>query len=227
MATDLQSAAAARVAAFQIGVAASLVIAAAVLAASADAATSTIGRTWPIAEPDALAEIEAGIARQPASIAPRFGPRSQWSALKAAPLAPAARSQIRYMVPFYTLDFDIRLPGGKVLYPRGFRFNPLAYVSLPQRIVIVHPGDLSWAVKTAALTDWILIAAGQDEAPGGGPDDALSLGERYGRPVFILEERVKQRLGLTAAPVIVRQAGQRLELTEVRLERKPARKAKP
>jgi conjugal transfer pilus assembly protein TraW len=166
-----------------------------------------------------MAEIEAAAAKQPADIAPRFGPRSQWSALKAAPLGVAEKDRVRSVVPFYTLDQEIRLPDGKLLYPKGFTFNPLTYVSLPQRLIIVHPRDLGWALKTAALTDWIILTA-----DGDAKDDALSLGEKHGRALFILEERVKERLGLTVAPVIVRQSGQKFELTEVRLERKGGRK---
>lgn len=211
-----------RVVAFQSGIIAALLAGALLLAATAHAGTSTIGRTWPIAEPDALAEIEARAARQPASIAGQFGPRTGWSALKGAQLGTARTNRVRSVVPFYSLDFDLRLPGGKVLYPRGYTFNPLTYISLPQRLIVVHPADIAWAARTAALTDWILLTAG-----GPKDDDALSLGEKLGRPVFILEERVKQRLGLTVAPVIVRQVGTRLELSEVKLDRSPARKALP
>jgi len=183
---------------------------------------STIGRTWPIAEPDAMAEIEARAAQQPPNMAEKFGPRSGWSALKGATLATAREDRVRHVVPFYTLDTEIRLTDGKLLYPKGFTFNPLTYVSLPQRLVIVHPRDLGWALKTAALTDWIILTGGGDPT-----DDALSLGERHGRALFMLEERVKERLGLTVAPVIVRQDGQRLELTEVRIDRGNPRKANP
>ncbi|ANI79199.1 hypothetical protein EP837_02805 [Sphingobium sp. EP60837] len=177
----------------------------------AQAGTATIGRTWPIAEPDAMAEIEARTAKQPVEIARNFGPRANWSAMQAAALRVATQARTRSVVPFYTLDFDIKLPDGTLLYPKGYTFNPLTYVSLPQRLVIVHPRDLSWAIRTARPGDFILLTAG----------DALSLGERVGRPLFILEERVKERLGLTVAPVIVEQKGQRLMLTEVDLGARP------
>lgn len=202
-----------RVVAFQSGTFLGLLIGALAVASSARADTSSIGRTWPIAEPDAMAEIEAAAARQPANMADRFGPRSGWTALKGATLGIAQHSRVRSVVPFYTLDEEVRLPDGHVLYPKGFTFNPLTYVSLPQRLVIVHPRDLAWALRTAALTDWIILTGGGD-AQG----DALSLGEKHGRALFILEERVKERLGLTVAPVIVRQVGQRLELNEIRLD---------
>lgn len=175
------------------------------------AATATIGRTWPIAEPDAMAEIEARAARQPTDMARNFGPRAAWSAMQAASLGVATQARTRSVVPFYTLDSDIKLPDGTMLYPKGYTFNPLTYVSLPQRLVVVHPRDLSWALRTARPTDFILLTAG----------DALSLGEKVGRPLFILEERVKERLDLTVAPVIVAQQGQRLMLTEVDLGARP------
>ena len=188
--------------------------------AAALANSATIGQTWPIAEPDALAEIEAQAARQPANMAASFGPRSGWSAMQSAPLATVIQDRTRYVVPFYTLDQEIRLPDGRLLYPKGFTFNPLTYVSLPQRLVIVTPRDLPWALDHAALTDFILLASGI-----AGDADAITLGERHGRALFILEDRVKERLGITHAPVIVRQMGQRLELQEVRVGTRAGAKA--
>ncbi|PHP17142.1 conjugal transfer protein TraW [Sphingobium sp. IP1] len=182
----------------------------------AQAGTATIGRTWPIAEPDAMAEIEARAARQPVDMARNFGPRANWSAMQAASLGITTQARTRSVVPFYTLDFDVKLPDGTMLYPKGYTFNPLTYVSLPQRLVVVHPRDLGWAIRTARPTDFILLTAG----------DALALGERVGRPLFILEERVKDRLGLTVAPVVVAQAGQRLLLTEVPPSRQPQQVAR-
>jgi conjugal transfer pilus assembly protein TraW len=181
-------------------------------AASAQAlleSRSTIGRTWPIAEPDALSEIEAKAATLPRDMSKAFGARKNWSALKAAGLAVAPSDRVRSVVPFYTLEFDIRLPEGKTLYPKGYTFNPLTYVRLPQRLVVVHSRDLAWAMRVARPSDFILLAALDGEN-----GDPITLGEKTGRSVYILEERVKERLGLQAAPVIVAQAGQRLVLTE-------------
>lgn len=178
------------------------------LAVAANAATTTIGRTWPIAEPDALSEIEGRATRVP-DMRQAYGPRSGWSAMKAASLGLANADRQRSVVPFYTLDQDIKLPDGRLLYGKGFTFNPLAYVKLPQRLVIVHPAELGWALRTASPADFILLAAGNPGDP-----DAITLGERYGRSIYILEERVKQRLGLTVAPVIVAQSGQKLVLSE-------------
>ena len=101
------------------------------------------------------------------------------------------------------------MPDGKTLYPKGFTFNPLTYVKLPQRLVVVHPRELDWALRNARTSDFILLSA-----LGTQNGDAIDLSEETGRPIYILEERVKQRLGLTVAPVIVEQSGTRLVLTE-------------
>lgn len=207
-----------RVAAWQFGTTMMLVLGAFAIAASARGQTATVGRTWPIAEPDALSEIEARVAQQPQSIAAKFGPREKWTAMQSARLGVAKVDRKRTVVPFHTLDFDIRLPDGKLLYPKGYTFNPLAYVSLPQRLIVVHPRDLNWALSRARPSDWILLAGGQRIAT-----DPVTMGEKVGRPLFILEERVKERLGLTVAPVIVAQVGQKLELSEFAdVPRRPA-----
>ncbi|ODP38831.1 conjugal transfer protein TraW [Sphingomonas turrisvirgatae] len=167
--------------------------------------TSTIGRVWPIAEPDALAEIEAKVATLPKDMSRQFGPRANWSALRAASLGVASVDRTRAVVPFHTLEFDIKLPDGRLIYPKGYSFNPLSYVKLPQRLVVVHPRDLPWALRTARTSDFVIVTAG----------DAIELGERTGRAIYLLEERVKERLGLTVAPVIVAQSGHKLILTEI------------
>ncbi|MDE1917451.1 MAG: conjugal transfer protein TraW [Sphingomonadales bacterium] len=205
---------------FQSATIALLLLASVVVATSAHAQSSTIGRVWPIAEPDAMAEIEAKVRTLPPDMSAKFGPRSTWSAMKAAPLAQATRTLRRSVVPFYTLDSEIRLPDGTLLYPKGYTFNPLSYVTLPQRLVVVHPRDLAWALQEAKPADFILLTGNDGQGP-----DPLTLSERSGRALFILEQRVKERLGLTVAPVIVEQAGQKLELTEVRLDRPLARSA--
>src|SRR3546814_7210977 len=78
-----------RVAAWQFGTSLMLVFGAFVIAATARGQTAAIGRTWAIAEPDALSEIEARVAQQPKSIAGRFGPREKWSAMQSAALGVA------------------------------------------------------------------------------------------------------------------------------------------
>lgn len=203
-----------RVAAWQFGTSLMLVFGAFVIAATARGQTAAVGRTWAIAEPDALSEIEARVAQQPKSIANRFGPREKWSAMQSAPLGVARTNRKRTVVPFHTLEFEVRLSDGKLLYPKGYTFNPLTYVSMPQRLIVVHPRDLEWAIGQARASDWVLLAGGNTEMT-----DPIALGEKVARQLFILEERVRERLDLSVAPAIVAQVGQKLEITEVALAR--------
>ena len=58
----------------------------------------------------------------------------------------ARESQTYYTTGNYTLPFDIPDPRhpGKILYPKGFSFNPLDYVSLPGSLLIIdlsHPEE--------------------------------------------------------------------------------------
>jgi conjugal transfer pilus assembly protein TraW len=187
---------------------AALLLSPAMLVQPAEAATSTIGRTWPIAEPDALSEIEGKVASL-SPMAGKFGPRSNWTAMHSAALGVTRRNAVRDVVPFYTLGDDIRLPDGRILYPKGFAFNPLTYVRLPQRLIVVHAGEIGWALDEARPTDWILLASGSAPSP-----DPIALSQKVGRPIFILEDAVRQRLGLTVAPVIIAQTGTKLVLDE-------------
>lgn len=187
---------------------AALLLSPAMLVQPAEAATSTIGRTWPIVEPDALSEIEGKVASLP-PMAGKFGPRSDWTAMRSAALGVTRRNAVRSVVPFHTLADDIRLPDGRILYPKGFTFNPLTYVRLPQRLIVVHAGEVGWALDEARPTDWILLASGSSPSP-----DPIALSQKVGRPIFILEDAVRQRLGLTVAPVIISQAGTKLVLDE-------------
>lgn len=181
-----------------------LIVSVASTAVSSASANPPIGQTWPIIEPDALTEIE-GKASHLAPIAKSIGSRAHWSAMTGATLGIAQTDRVRTVVPFYTLDHELRLPDGRLLYPKGFTFNPLSYVRLSQRLIIVAPHDLDWALSQAKPTDWILLTGG----------DPIALGDKAGRTLFLLEPQVKARLGLTVAPVIVRQIGQRFELSEV------------
>src|SRR3546814_14591249 len=92
----------------------------------------------------------------------------------------------RSVVPFHTLDFEVRLDDGKLLYPNGYTFNPLTYVSMPQRLIVVHSRDLHWALGHARESDWRLLAGVCPEMT-----DPTALAETFAGLLFILQERGK------------------------------------
>src|SRR3546814_15626645 len=97
-----------RVAAWQFGTSLMPVFGAFVIAATARGQTAAAGRTWAIAEPDALSELEARVAQQPKSTAGRFGPREKWSAMRSAALCVARANRTASLAPFPPLAFEVR-----------------------------------------------------------------------------------------------------------------------
>ena len=165
--------------------------------------SAVVGAVFPIAEKDALEEIEERAAAAEMSI-DRFGDSDTWSATRSLLLPRTQVTTTRQVVPFYTLDFDIPDGRGGVLYPRGFTFNPLEYAALPGRIIIVHEEHLAWARSLATDRDMILLSGG----------NALKASNSGGDSIFILEEQLAARLDVSSAPVVVSQRGAQLLLHE-------------
>ena len=104
-----------------------------------------IGATYPVVERDALAEIEE--RAKAVDWGKAFDPKRTREKIQnyrpeEMEALPAAKKDRVFQVDVsYTLDFDIRDGRGGILYPRGFSFNPLAYVFLPNVLVVIDGVD--------------------------------------------------------------------------------------
>ncbi len=167
----------------------------------------TVGQTYPILEPDALAEIKARATeinwQQELDTA-----KIAWSAKQGLPLARAPADRTRQVIPYYTLEFDIRDQTGQLIYPKGFQFNPLDHITLPYRIVVIETQDLDWAQARLRQTDMVILTHGDFERAS----QALE------RPTFLLDERTRTRLSIEFVPSIVEQSGRVLLINEYRRE---------
>ncbi|MDM2765715.1 MULTISPECIES: TraU family protein [Citrobacter] len=177
----------------------------AVLSFSATASTvgNTIGQVYDIAEPDALAEIEQRVKAVDWTKELNKN-RDSWGAFKGIPLPYAKETRTRTYVPFYTSVIDVPDKNGRILYPKGYTFNPLQFVHLPQRIVVISPGQEDWLKENVTDTDMVLYTHG----------DVLTKGESIGRPAFILDANLQHRLDIKVTPSIVRQEGAHLIIDE-------------
>lgn len=173
----------------------------------------TAGRVYPIVEPDALAEIEAR-ARG-----------ADWQSIldkeKPEDFRPAnlirlqrARHERSFLVDMtYTLDFDIPDGKGGVLYPRGYRFNPLDYVPFNQTLVILDgddPAQVAWLMASPLVEEpntVILLSQG-----------AFSqVGKKLGRAVFYADRRIVERFNLAAVPSVITRRGRLMEVKEIEI----------
>lgn len=113
--------------------------------------------------------------------------------------------------PSITLKREILDASGKVLYPKGHRFNPLTVTQLSHPLLFfdgLEESHLNWARKEAQDAKWILVS--------GSP---LDLSEKEGREVFFDQGGgLVQEFGIHALPAKISQQGMHLLVEEIALE---------
>ncbi len=179
------------------------------------------GLTYPIKEPDALTEIEEKAKKvdwtevfsekKMKTLVEEYKPEG----LVALPRASHSR---RYQVDLtYTVKDDILDGKGNLVYPRGYAFNPLDFVSFPNTLVVLDgddPTQLEWFTASNYLKDvkvTLLITNGSYSK--------ISL--RLDRPVYYLNQQIMDRFKLKAVPVVIQQAGRFMEIEEVVVKNHP------
>ena len=115
----------------------------------------------------------------------------------------------------HTLEQDLVDAQGTILYPRGFTFNPLRYVSLTGALVVIDgsdPEQVAWFKGSpygANRRALLLLSGGL----------AATLRDELRRPVAYLTEDIAQRLQLQAVPSVVIEQENQLVIREVSLGR--------
>lgn len=174
----------------------------------------TFGMTYRIAERDALAEIEER-ARQvdwhkvldKQKVENFQGPPDR------VRLPRAKRNRSFPVDMTYTTEIDVPDGKGGILYPKGYTFNPLDYVTYSKTLVVIDGTDAD-QVKWFAASEYdkrldvtLLLT--------GGSFGAVS--KKISRPLFYADRKIVERLKLQAVPSVVRQKGRIMEVTEVKL----------
>ena len=115
----------------------------------------------------------------------------------------------------HTLEQDLVDTQGTILYPAGFTFNPMRYVSLSGALVVIDgsdPEQVAWFKGSpygANRRALLLLSGGL----------AAALRDELRRPVAYLTEDIAQRLQLRAVPSVVVERDNQLEIREVSLGR--------
>ena len=195
----------------------------AVLFAAGTAAAKDLGvrgETWPIAEPDLLAEIEARLAEMQRTgeidrLQSEARSRARLQLEEPEPvagLAPARKQRTRLFDPSIAVERDIRAADGNLIVRAGTRVNPLATHPLTRDLLFIdgrRQEEVAWALGRVRAGDRpakIVLLAGRP----------LDLARRRRTPVFFDQGgRLAARFGLDRTPVLVEQAGSQLRITEV------------
>ena len=205
--------------AFPTMLAAALLLATALPSAASARDLGVRGATWPVAEPDLLAQIEARLIEMERSGAlarleeeARANARRKLEEPDPLPgIAPAARQRSRLWDPAITVARDIRAADGAPIAAAGTRVNPLERMTLARDLLFVdgrREAEIAWALSRDRPAKIVLLA--------GRP---LDLMRRHGRAFYFDQGgRLAARLGLRFTPSLVEQAGTRLRVTEVPVE---------
>jgi len=173
----------------------------------------TVGQIYPIAECDALTEIETRAKEiNWRSILDKEKPEDfRPSNLVPLPRAQHERSFLVDMT--YTLEFDVPDGRGGNLYSRGYRFNPLDYVPFNQTLVVLNgddPEQVGWLMSSSFLSEpgsQILLTQGSFSR----------VGKQLGRAVFYADRRILERFNLAAVPSVISRKGRLMEVKEIEI----------
>ena len=181
------------------------------------------GATWPVAEPDLLAQIEARLVEMERSgelarLETQARERSRMKLEEPDPvprIAPAVEELSRLFDPATTVVRDIRTPDGILIAAAGTRVNPLERIVLARDLLFVdgrREAEIAWALareEESGRASKIVLLAGRP----------LDLMRRHRRPFFFDQGgRLAARFGLRLTPSLVVQDGAQLRIYEIPVE---------
>ena len=175
----------------------------------------TAGTVYSIIEPDLLAELRQYALTHTPSPEKQQQERAHYQPkdLRRLPKATADRSFEVDMT--YTLTHEVTDGSGHVLYPRGFKVNPLQYVNFTGGLVVIDgsdPRQVEWFEKSPYYPNKLailLISGGY----------AFELTSTLKRPVYYLTGEIADRFRLAAVPSIVVRKGNGMSVREVKIEK--------
>jgi len=126
-------------------------------------------------------------------------------------LEPAQKDRVFNPDMSYTLDKDIADAEGKIIYKKGFTFNPLEYTKLSYGIVVINGKnreEVEWFKNSKyanTIAYRLLITDGS----------YYDLIKELNQQVFYCLPEITQRFKLEHTPSIVVQKGNKMEVTEL------------
>lgn len=162
------------------------------------------GTTYQIIEPDLLLEIQ------------QKAQQVNWQKLQKdikltqdiAHLPIATQDKSYYHTPIAVLPFEVKDQDGKILYPQGFKFNPLKYISLANELIVLgsanHLQRVSRLSDVVSLDDTLLISN----------MDTRVFIQQTGKHAFLLTQEAAKRLGIKRVPAVISQQGDSLLIQE-------------
>lgn len=169
------------------------------------AEVATIGQTYKIAEPDVYEEIMER-ARKVDWKKALSKNQDDWGVFRGVPVSISMENKTFYRIPWYSSEFEIKDPrNGRLLYPKGYTFNPLVYTPrMPFRLIFVDPSQVWFVQQHKQPNDMVIFTHG----------NVLKIRKKLGYDVFLLDKKTKERIPFDAVPSIVSQVGQQFKIDQ-------------
>lgn len=127
------------------------------------------------------------------------------------PLTPALEDRVFYPDLTYTLNEDIKDINGKVLYKKGFSFNPANYVKISYALVVIdgtNRKEVEWFKQSGfanKLTHKLLLSNGS----------FYELNKELKQEVFYLMPQIKDKFKIEKTPSIITQESNKIKVSEI------------
>lgn len=170
------------------------------------------GATYPIAEPDAYEELMTKVKSiNWNKIVKDYKTDVEKVKKVSFSLGRAKEDRAFYIDPTYTLQFDIMDENGKIIYPKGYSFNPLDYISFPYYLVFFDGTsitEVAWLKKQEWLNNWnvvFILTKG----------DVVRAEKQLGRTVFIATPQMIEKFRISKTPSIMSAQNKQIVISEV------------
>ncbi len=177
------------------------------------------GKTYPFAEKNAIDEIQNHIEENKEKLTKKIEAikseqkqkSKEWKP-EQKKLSSAKRNKIFYPDMTYTLKDDIRDGNGKIIYNKGFKFNPADYVMLHQELIIIdtnNKSEVKWATQYFDNPKYMILLA---------DGNAFDFTKKIKRPVYYLSKDITNRFQIAATPSIIKQIQNQIQVSEICLK---------
>ncbi len=158
------------------------------------------GKVYPIEEKDAYEEILQRAQKIKWSMIERkFKETVKDNLVVNYNLRKAKDDRIFYVDPTYTLPVDMVDAEGRIIYPKGFTFNPLDYVVFREKLVFINGNsvdEINWLKKQPLLYDYntlVIVTSG----------DVFKVSSLLNKVAYRANDRIIERFKIQSTPTIV------------------------
>lgn len=181
--------------------------------------TYQTGETFDFAENDMIEEIKKQIENNKPQIEVKIEEYKKTAKEKAnnykpadlKELTPSIKNNTFYPDMTYSNPNDIYDNKGNIIYPKGFKFNPLDYQTIHYQMIVINGNskeEIEWLVKNNYLDNikyMILLSDGNYK----------EVGEKLNQPVFYAMPKITEKFNLQHTPSIITQIGNKIEVKEI------------